>query len=61
MFNIKKWMAEQRELGREHRGVMQSKGVRTAVWANDGVKKGVDKVKKRFAMKERKPALETEV
>ncbi|KAI0267273.1 hypothetical protein BC834DRAFT_822647 [Gloeopeniophorella convolvens] len=58
---LKKWKQNQRELGLEHRGVMQAKPVRTAMWMTDNVKQGVHSVKERFSMDARQPDVETEV
>ncbi|KAI0050335.1 hypothetical protein FA95DRAFT_1555850 [Auriscalpium vulgare] len=58
---LKKWKANQRELAREHRGVMQAKPARTAVWMKDNVKQGMHSMKDRFSMDSRQPDVETEV
>ncbi|KAI0037069.1 hypothetical protein K488DRAFT_39722 [Vararia minispora EC-137] len=57
---IRVWKQNQRELAKEHRGVMQAKPVRTAVWVKDKVEHGVHSVKDRFAMEARQPDVETE-
>ena len=55
------WKQNQRELGEEHRGAMQAKPVRTAVWMKDKVEAGVHSVKDRFSMEAQQPDVETEV
>ena len=58
---LKHWKQNQRELGEEHRGAMQAKPVRTAVWMKDKVEAGVHSVKDRFSMEAQQPDVETEV
>jgi len=57
---IKAWKQNQRDLGAEHRGVMQAKPARTAVWRKDKVEDKVHSVKDRFSMEARQPNVETE-
>ncbi|KAI0057306.1 hypothetical protein BV25DRAFT_1973301 [Artomyces pyxidatus] len=61
MKRLRKWKQNQKDLHREHRGVMQAKPARTAVWMKDNVKQGMHSVKERFAMDSRQPDVETEV
>lgn len=58
---LKDWKSNEQELHRDHRGLMQLKPVRTAEWVKDNVEEGAHAVKNRFAMKGRKPDVETEV
>lgn len=58
---VKDWRQHERELHRDHRGIMQTKPARTAEWIKDNVQEGVHGVKSRFAMKARQPDVETEV
>ncbi|KAG8739889.1 hypothetical protein FRC10_005023 [Ceratobasidium sp. 414] len=58
---FKNWKEHEHELHREHRGLMQTKPMRTANWLKDGVKKGGHKVQERFAQRSREPEIETEV
>ena len=58
---LKKWRQGEKDLHKEHRGVMQMKPARTAEWIKDNVEEGVHHMKDRFAMKSRKPNVETEV
>ncbi|KZV63998.1 hypothetical protein PENSPDRAFT_757538 [Peniophora sp. CONT] len=58
---LKNWKQNQRELGQEHRGAMQAKPVRTAVWMKDKVEASVHNVKDRFSMEAQQPDIETEV
>jgi len=58
---IREWRQNQHELGLEHRGAMQAKPVRTAVWVKDKVEQGVHSVRDRFAMDAREPDVQTEV
>ena len=58
---FKDWKKHEKELNRDHRGVMQVKPARTAVWIKDNVEEGAHKVKKRFSMRTRTPDVETEV
>ncbi|KAI1792363.1 hypothetical protein LXA43DRAFT_972528 [Ganoderma leucocontextum] len=57
----KDWRQHEKELHRDHRGVMQAKPMRTAEWIKDSVKDGVHTAKDRFKMKARHPDVETEV
>lgn len=58
---IKQWRDHEKELHRDHRGLMQAKPARTADWIKDSVEESVHHVKDRFSMKARKPDVETEV
>ncbi|KAI0089465.1 hypothetical protein BDY19DRAFT_942448 [Irpex rosettiformis] len=58
---LKDWKDHEKELHRDHRGLMQMKPVRTAEWVKDNIEEGAHAVKNRFAMKGRKPDVETEV
>lgn len=51
----------QKELHRDHRGVMQAKPVRTVEWIKDNLEDSAHAVKDRFKMKARQPDIETEV
>jgi len=58
---VKDWKEHERELHRDHRGVMQTKPARTAEWIKDNVQEGAHSIKSKFAMKSRQPDVETEV
>ncbi|KAI0363405.1 hypothetical protein BV20DRAFT_975731 [Pilatotrama ljubarskyi] len=58
---IKDWRQHEKELHRDHRGIMQFKPARTAEWLKDNVEDGAHAVKERFKMKARHPDVETEV
>ncbi|EED79792.1 predicted protein [Postia placenta Mad-698-R] len=58
---LKDWRQHERELHRDHRGIMQVKPARTAQWMKDNVEEGVHAVKDRFKMHSRQPDVETEV
>lgn len=58
---FKDWRAHEHDLHREHRGLMQTKPMRTANWLKDGVKKSGQKVQDRFSQHSREPEIETEV
>ncbi|EKM56734.1 uncharacterized protein PHACADRAFT_207924 [Phanerochaete carnosa HHB-10118-sp] len=58
---FKEWRQHEKELHKEHRGVMQLKPARTAEWVKDNVEDSVHHLKDRFAMKTRKPDVETEI
>ncbi|EMD37079.1 hypothetical protein CERSUDRAFT_114979 [Gelatoporia subvermispora B] len=58
---LKDWRDHEKELHRDHRGVMQVKPARTAQWVKDSVEEGAHAVKSRFKMKAREPDIETEV
>ena len=58
---VKEWRAHERELHRDHRGIMQAKPARTAEWIVDNIEDGAHAVKDRFKMKARQPDVETEV
>lgn len=58
---FKDWRQHEKELHREHRGIMQVKPARTVEWLKDNVEEGAHAVKERFSMKNRKPDVETEV
>lgn len=55
------WRQHEKELHREHRGIMQAKPARTVEWVKDNIEDGAHHVKERFSMKSRKPGVETEV
>ncbi|RDX44545.1 hypothetical protein OH76DRAFT_1408962 [Lentinus brumalis] len=57
----KEWRKHQKELHRDHRGIMQAKPMRTAEWIKDSVEDSAHAVKDRFKMKARHPDVETEV
>lgn len=61
MQKVKHWKENESELHRDHRGLMQLKPARTAEWIKDNVEEGAHAMKERFAMKTRKPDVETEV
>ena len=58
---VKEWRQHEKELHRDHRGMMQAKPVRTAAWIKDNIEDGAHAVKERFKMKARQPGVETEV
>ena len=58
---IRAWRQGEKDLHQDHRGIMQMKTARTAEWVKDNVEEGIHRVKDRFAMKTRKPDVETEV
>ncbi|KAI0672484.1 hypothetical protein C8Q78DRAFT_1027516 [Trametes maxima] len=58
---LKEWRKHEKELHRDHRGVMQVKPARTAEWLKDNIEEGAHAVKDRFKMKAREPDVETEV
>ncbi|KAI0922964.1 hypothetical protein AcV5_009819 [Taiwanofungus camphoratus] len=58
---FKDWKEHEKELHRDHRGIMQAKPARTAQWMKDNVEGGVHAVGSRFKMKSRQPGVETEV
>ncbi|OCH92775.1 hypothetical protein OBBRIDRAFT_864983 [Obba rivulosa] len=58
---LKDWRDHEKELHRDHRGIMQVKPARTAQWLKDNVEEGAHAVKNRFKMKARQPDIETEV
>lgn len=58
---FKTWRKHEKELHREHRGIMQVKPMRTADWIKDNIEEGLHDVKERFSMKSQKPDIETEV
>ena len=61
MKKLKEWKMHEQELHMQHRGIMQAKPARTAEWIKDNVEERVHHLKDRFAMKTRKPGVETEV
>ncbi|KAL5494884.1 hypothetical protein ACEPAI_346 [Sanghuangporus weigelae] len=61
MRKLKDWKKHEKELHRQHRGIMQSKPARTAEWIKGNVEETGQKVKNRFRMKSRQPDVETEV
>ena len=61
MEKLREWKRHEHELHLHHRGVMQTKPARTAVWMKDNIKSAGEKVTGRFAMKTRQPDIETEV
>ncbi|KAI0325709.1 hypothetical protein GY45DRAFT_1339924, partial [Cubamyces sp. BRFM 1775] len=58
---LKEWRQHEKELHRDHRGIMQAKPARTAEWLKDNIEEGAHAVKDRFKMKAREPDVETEV
>lgn len=58
---FKRWRQHQKELHRDHKGIMQLKPARTAEWIKDNVEEGLHDAKQRFTMKTQKPDVETEV
>ncbi|PCH37535.1 hypothetical protein WOLCODRAFT_128544, partial [Wolfiporia cocos MD-104 SS10] len=58
---LREWKQHEKELHRDHRGVMQFKPGRTAQWVKDNVEEGAHAVKHRFKMHSRQPDVETEV
>jgi len=57
---FKEWRQHEKELHRDHRGIMQTKPARTAEWMKDNVEEGAHALANRFKMKTRQPDLETE-
>ncbi|EIN08704.1 hypothetical protein PUNSTDRAFT_133889 [Punctularia strigosozonata HHB-11173 SS5] len=57
---FKEWKEHEKELHRDHRGVMQAKPARTMEWLKDNMEEGAHSLKGRFTMKERKPNIDTE-
>ncbi|CCM05423.1 uncharacterized protein FIBRA_07640 [Fibroporia radiculosa] len=58
---FKDWKQHEKELHRDHRGVMQAKPARTAQWVKDNVEEGAHAIKDRFKLHSREPDVETEV
>ncbi|GJE98733.1 C2 domain-containing protein [Phanerochaete sordida] len=58
---LREWRQHEKDLHKDHRGIMQLKPARTAEWVKDNVGESMHHVKDRFAMKTRKPGVETEV
>ncbi|KAL1939462.1 hypothetical protein VTO73DRAFT_10018 [Trametes versicolor] len=58
---VREWREHEKELHRDHRGIMQAKPARTAEWLKDNIEEGAHAVKERFKMKARGPDVETEV
>ncbi|KAJ3549406.1 hypothetical protein NM688_g5177 [Phlebia brevispora] len=58
---FKNWRRQEKELHREHKGIMQMKPARTAEWIKDSLEEGIHDAKHRFSMKGQKPGVETEV
>lgn len=58
---LKHWKQHQKNLHRDHRGIMQAKPARTFEWVKDNVEEGAHSLKDRFSMKSRKPDVETEI
>ncbi|KAI0753253.1 hypothetical protein C8Q80DRAFT_1229046 [Daedaleopsis nitida] len=58
---VKNWRKHEKELHRDHRGIMQAKPVRTAEWIKDNIEDSAHAIKDRFKMKGRHPDVETEV
>lgn len=56
-----RWREEEKELHREHLGIMQRKPARTAKWLVDSVEIAGHKIKGRFSHEGREPDVETEV
>ncbi|KAL5476528.1 hypothetical protein ACEPAI_3385 [Sanghuangporus weigelae] len=61
MQKLKDWKKHEKELHRQHKGIMQSKPARTAEWIKGNVEETGQKVKNRFRMKSRQPDVETKV
>jgi hypothetical protein len=61
MEKLRAWKRHEHELHLHHRGVMQTKPARTAVWVKNNMKSAGKKMTGRFAMKTRQPDVETEV
>lgn len=61
MAKFRGWREHEKELHRDHRGLMQVKPVRTAVWMKENVGEGVHAVADRFKLHSRQPDVETEV
>ncbi|TGZ83248.1 hypothetical protein EX30DRAFT_329320 [Ascodesmis nigricans] len=57
---VKQYRMNQKDLHRQHRGLMQWKPVRGLVFAKDEAKYGVRKMKRKMALKGREPDVETE-
>ncbi|THH11592.1 hypothetical protein EW145_g532 [Phellinidium pouzarii] len=59
---LRDWKHHEKELHQQHRGIMQNKSARTAVWFKDNVKEAGYKAKGRFIkMQPRQPDVETEI
>lgn len=58
---FKEWRQHEKELHRDHRGIMQRKPARTAQWMKDNVEEGAHALKDRFKLHSRQPDVETEV
>lgn len=58
---LREWKRHEKELHKQHRGVMQMKPFRTAEWLKDNTKQAGHKVVNRFKMQSREPDVETEV
>ena len=58
---FKEWKQHEKELHRDHRGVMQAKPARTAEWVKAGAEEKMHEAKGRFALKGQKPNVESEV
>ncbi|KAA1474408.1 hypothetical protein DENSPDRAFT_905439 [Dentipellis sp. KUC8613] len=61
MKKFKEWKEKEKELHADHRGIMQMKGARTAVWVRDSMHDAAHSVKDKFKMEGRQPDVETEV
>ncbi|KIP05468.1 hypothetical protein PHLGIDRAFT_30925 [Phlebiopsis gigantea 11061_1 CR5-6] len=58
---FQEWRRHEKELHRQHRGIMQAKPARTVEWVKDSMEDGIHHIKDRFSMKTMKPGVETEV
>ena len=58
---FREWRQHEKELHKDHRGIMQAKPMRTAKWVLDNVEDRIHSAKDRFKMKSREPDVETEV
>ncbi|TFY71782.1 hypothetical protein EVG20_g1232 [Dentipellis fragilis] len=61
MKKFRDWKEKEKELHMDHRGMMQMKGARTAVWMKDSMHDAAHSVKDKFKMEGRQPDVETEV
>ena len=58
---FKDWKQHEKELHRDHRGIMQAKPARTAEWIKSSAEERAHQAKGRFALKGQKPDVESEV
>ena len=61
LINHEEWRTHERELHKQHRGIMQKIPARTAVWVKENVEEAGHKIRDRFTLKNRQPDIETEV